>query len=84
MNHLENIARTLLELANKATPGEWQRNICQVDKAWLKGRLHEGVSAGDLTVCICNESDADAEYIAACNPQNIAILCKAILKEALQ
>lgn len=28
----------LRELAQAARPGPWERDICQIDKMWLKGR----------------------------------------------
>jgi hypothetical protein len=58
----------LMALSAKATPGEYRRDIAQIDKDWLKGRLQEAVIAGDDVIAACAESDTDATFIsAACN-----------------
>lgn len=47
------------------TPGPWKRDICQVDKSWLKGRLSECVISPQGIVAVTGEGDADARLIAA-------------------
>ena len=62
----------LRELAQAARPGPWERDICQIDKMWLKGRLQECVTNQDaIVMAVTAEDDATAEYIAAANPATV-------------
>jgi hypothetical protein len=65
----------LRELAQAARPGPWERDICQIDKMWLKGRLQECVTNQDaIVMAVTAEDDATAEYIAAANPATVLAL----------
>lgn len=48
------------------TPGPWHRDLGQIGKDWLKGRLQEAVFSADGTpVAICSDSAENADLIAA-------------------
>lgn len=59
------------------TPGPWKRDICQVDKSWLKGRLSECVISPQGIVAVTGEGDADARLIAAA-PELLTLLYELI------
>jgi len=74
----------LRELAQTARPGPWERDICQIDKMWLKGRLQECVTNQDaIVMAVTAEDDATAEFIAAANPATVLALLARVRLELL-
>jgi hypothetical protein len=75
----------LRELAQTARPGPWERDICQIDKMWLKGRLQECVTNQDaIVMAVTAEDDATAEFIAAANPATVLALLDELEKRTLR
>ncbi len=76
------LAKELLALAEKATPGPWTAD------AWeriIKDSI--GTAQGSIDAVLVlrgGQVELDAAYIAACSPDRITVLCKAISQQAKQ
>ena len=66
--------KELRELEAKATKGPWSRDIAQIGKEWLKGRLQEAVVSDSGVIGVFSENDPDAALIAAMRNALIPLL----------
>lgn len=73
------VARRLLALAEQATPGPWEAGVNLPNVVFNRSHVDD---LAESVVAECNRGNADANaaYIAACSPDAITAVCRALVE----